>query len=307
MNTTLKPMLGTAMWGWTTPKEKCFDMLDYFYESGHRVVDAATNYPINKQPKDFRASERILAEWIDTHGITDLEIMMKVGSINNMRTPDHNLSKSFLLILLDEYQEILGHNLHTFMVHWDNREVKNEIAETFQAFELAHKQGLKIGLSGIKHPDLYHQLNEGYNFPFIIQIKHNILYSDYQRYHALHHEADFIAYGINAGGLKLEADAYTPQSSLVSRGGNIDSPPKQLVPLREAIKKANRIEGRQMIDSINQCGLIFAHYHSGVVGVLLGTSKVDQLKNSLQFMSCLQKEDYSDLYQDLKKIHEGAI
>ena len=307
MNTTLKPMLGTAMWGWTTPKARCFEMLDYFYEEGYRVIDTATNYPINKQLDDFRLSERILVEWIKANGVKDLEVIMKVGSINNMRTPDHNLTKSFLLILLNEYQQMFRSNLRTFMVHWDNRNDTAAITKTFEAFDVAHQQGLKIGLSGIKHPELYHQLNTSYNFPLVIQIKHNILYSDYNRYHPFHKEAGFIAYGINAGGLKLESKAYTSNSSLVSRGGNIDTPPKQLVPLKKAITKANQNTHRPKIDSINQCGLIFAHYQPDMVGVLLGTSRLSQLQDSMLFMKHLREQNYSDLYKDLKKIHEGAL
>lgn len=64
-------------------------------------VDAAVNYPINKNPDDFRAAEHILLDWVRTHGIRDLKITMKLGSLNNLRSPEHNLSKSFLLLNLD--------------------------------------------------------------------------------------------------------------------------------------------------------------------------------------------------------------
>ena len=58
-------MLGTALWGWTTPPTVCYQLLDHFYESGYRQVDAATNYPINKNPSDFRRGEKILAELLN--------------------------------------------------------------------------------------------------------------------------------------------------------------------------------------------------------------------------------------------------
>jgi aryl-alcohol dehydrogenase-like predicted oxidoreductase len=45
-------LLGTAMWGWTVSRPTCFDLLDTFYAAGFRQVDAAVNYPINKNPDD---------------------------------------------------------------------------------------------------------------------------------------------------------------------------------------------------------------------------------------------------------------
>jgi len=45
---TVQPLLGTAMWGWTVSRPVCFDLLDTFYAAGFRQIDAAVNYPINK-------------------------------------------------------------------------------------------------------------------------------------------------------------------------------------------------------------------------------------------------------------------
>ena len=57
-------ILGTAMWGWTTSPAMAMTLLDQFYAAGGRAVDTATNYPINKNPGDFRQAERMLADWI---------------------------------------------------------------------------------------------------------------------------------------------------------------------------------------------------------------------------------------------------
>ncbi len=94
-------ILGTAMWGWTTPRETAFAMLDEWYSRGFREVDTATNYPIDRDPEHFRLAEKILLEWIAAHGVTDLEVMMKIGSVNNLRSPEHLLTKSFILMMLD--------------------------------------------------------------------------------------------------------------------------------------------------------------------------------------------------------------
>ena len=179
-------LLGSALWGWTINKTTVFQLLDYFYQQGFRQVDAATNYPINKNPMDFRRSEQILKEWIQVNGIQDLEIIIKVGSLNNMGGSENNLSKSFLLMNLDSYRAKFGSNLKTFMIHWDNRRDRSAIEESLQALDYAQKQKLSVGLSGVKYPEVYYELNQERRLNFVIQIKHNLLKSDYERYAPFH-------------------------------------------------------------------------------------------------------------------------
>ncbi|GJM31288.1 MAG: hypothetical protein DHS20C18_02890 [Saprospiraceae bacterium] len=296
------PILGTAMWGWTVEKKICFDLLDTFYGRGFREVDAATNYPINRQPEDFRLSEKILQEWIAANGVKDLKIIMKVGSINNMRGPENNLSKSFLLMVLDEYQYLFSKNLSTLMIHWDNRQQVDEIRSSLEALKIAREAGLKVGLSGIKYPEVYATLNREFQFSFCIQIKHNLLHSDYARYAAFHKNADFLSYGINAGGLKLDPEAYHELSSLKARGGNIGEEHPIVEALNGALQKANQQLHIPRLSTFNHCGLIYAACHPDIQGILIGTSKVEQLKDTLSFMELIRQHDYSSFYQNLQQI-----
>ena len=298
------PILGTAMWGWTTPKEICFELLDTFYTRGFRQVDTATNYPINKKPEDFRKAENILREWILAHGISDLTIMVKVGSLNNLGGPENNLSKSFLLLALDEYSFLFHDNLRTFSIHWDNRENEADIRETFEALKIASDNGLNIGLSGIKHPEIYARINEAFGFKFSVQFKHNLLYSDFERYAPLHHQGKFLAYGINAGGLKLNPSAYHDKSTLNVRGGHTEDQPPFAPALLQLIEKANQNNRRPAIENFNQCGLCFAWYKKGIEGILIGTTKVKQLEHSLDFMEILSNHSYLDVFEDLKTLNQ---
>lgn len=294
-------ILGTAMWGWTTSPQQCFALLDYFYEAGFREIDAATNYPINKNPADFRKSEQILLEWIKANGINDLKVMIKVGSVNNLRTPEHNLQKSFLLVMLDEYRYLFGDNLDTFMIHWDNREDEQAIHASYEALQQAQQLGFRVGLSGIKHPAIHAKVNEQFQLDVRIQLKHNLLYSDYQRYAPFHGKQRFITYGINAGGLKLSPNAYHAGSSLKARGGDVDTPPPILAPLQELIANFNTSHLTQ-ITHFNQCGMAYAYHAPEVAGILLGTSKVEQLKNSIALHQQLSHPDYQKLYQALVEL-----
>jgi aryl-alcohol dehydrogenase-like predicted oxidoreductase len=304
MSDTNKPSLalGTAMWGWTVAPEAAFALLDAFYAAGGREVDGATNYPINKIPEDFRRAERILAEWAGAHGVTDLKVMMKVGSIDNLRSPEHNLSKSFLLICLDEYQALLGANLDTLMVHWDNRDSEADIAETLEALAIARQAGLRVGLSGIRHPERYARLNLDFGLDFRIQIKHNLLQSDYARYRDFHGSRRFIAYGLNAGGVKLRAEEYGPGASLAARGGNPGETPPLVHDLRQwlaALPNANR---RPLPTAMNHLGMIYAWYHPDISTLLAGPSSAGQMQDTLNWAQHLGQYDYSDLYLQLRDL-----
>lgn len=302
MNPPPKPMLGSAMWGWTVPRQNVFELLDGYYREGYREVDSATNYPINKIPEDFRQSEKILLDWVRAHGVHDLKIIMKIGSINNLRTPDFDLNPSFIMLCLDQYHALFGQNLDTLMIHWDNREEPTEIQKTLEAFDSVQKTGLQVGISGIKNPELYARLNQIFKFDLRIQIKHNMLYSDYGKYQPFHHTNRFIAYGINAGGLKLDINQYSDTSSLIQRGIN----PDKLSPVIDTIKrlkgKANLILDRPRIQNFNHLSMIFSYYSPDLENILIGSSAISQLKETLQIYKDLMQYNYSDVYHAIKNI-----
>lgn len=288
------------MWGWTVPRERAFQLLDAFYAAGGREVDGATNYPINKRPEDFRAAENVLIDWVNTHGVTDLKVMMKVGSLNNMRTPDCNLSRAFLLFCLDEYQDKFGPNLDTLMIHWDNRDEAEPVAETVAALRDVHTAGHRVGLSGIRHPALYAEQLAGSAFDVRIQLKHNLLTSDYPRYAPFHGRPRFIAYGINAGGVKLDAAAYRADASLRARGGDTSAEPPIVPALREWL--ANLPEGeRPKPQSMNHLGLLYALGRPDIGQVLIGPSRLEQLQDSLDWLAYWKAYDYSDLCEALNE------
>ena len=292
-------ILGSAFWGWTLTHDQVFKLLDLYYEAGFRKVDAATNYPINKNPMDFRRSERLLQDWIIANQVKDLEVIMKVGSLNNRRTPDHNLSKSFLLMNLDDYLHRLGDNLKVFSLHWDNRNSPESITQTLEALQVAKEMGLRIGLSGIRYPELYAALNRVFQFDFLIQIKHNLLTSDYERYHTFHGKSRFIAYGINAGGVKFEISTYHDSSALKTRGRPIElgrSIAKAVKQLIQSWKLENEIT------QFNQCAMINAYHHPEIEGIIIGPSSLDQLKNTLEFYDRLKTGQYQVFYEALVRV-----
>jgi len=301
-------MLGTAQWGWTVSKNEAFQLLDAWLLAGYKHVDCATNYPINRNPADFRAAEKILHEYTRAHGLHDLQITMKIGSLDNLRSPDVNLAPSFLQMMTEEYLRLFDSNISCVMFHWDNRSAVNEIQIGLDALKrLQTTYGIRPGLSGIAHPESYAEANIELKLTFDIQLKHNVLHSDLDRYAPLlqtvseaqpHH---FFAYGINAGGIKLEPP-YPTDSTFLARGGQ----PEKVAPLLEKIHGFlpawNTAFVRPPVKTVNQLGLIFAGFHPKLNGILLGVSSEVQLRETLDFWRNFEVFDYLDVFSALKKI-----
>ena len=297
-------ILGTGMWGQTVSKSEAFTILDKFYDMGFRDIDTATNYPINKNSLDFRAAENILLEWIKTHKINDLRIICKFGSVNNMFTPEHNLSKSFVLMNAQEYRNKFGDNAETLMIHWDNREDKNAIEETYEALKIAEIGGWKIGLSGIKFPAVHAEVNQNYNFDFSIEIKHNPFESSYEHYAPFHSKQDrFIAYGTTGGGIKLN-EKYSDSSSLVLRNKLTNIKKEKIEKVKLILKKVNSNQERPKIEQMFELGLINSAYNSEMKGIILGCSRLEQLESSIDFYQSLHQFDYLDVYEELQHLRD---
>jgi aryl-alcohol dehydrogenase-like predicted oxidoreductase len=299
-------LLGTAQWGWTVEKPEAFAMLDAWLNAGFSALDCATNYPINRNPGDFRAAERILTEYIKAHGLSELEVTMKIGSLDNMRSPEINLAPSFVLMMAEEYHRLLGANLSCLMFHWDNRTSQAAIAESLEALQLAAQQHhFRPGLSGIAHPEHYAAANQQLQSSFDIQVKHNVLHSDYPRYEPLRRESGhghrFFAYGLNAGGLKL-GNMYAPDSTFLVRGGQPETAAALLEKIGAALPKWNTAFVRPPVVTMNHVGLLYAGLHPGLSGLLIGAATVPQLNETLDFWRNLSTFDYSDVYSSLNKI-----
>lgn len=304
-------ILGSAQWGWNVSRAEAFRLLDAWLDTGRREIDCATNYPINRNPADFRASEKILFEYVQAHGLRDLRITMKIGSLDNMRTPEVNLAPSFVLMMGEEYHRVFGENLHCLMFHWDNRDDEAAIHESLKSLTRLQKEaGIQPGLSGIKYPEVYARANEHLGLSFDIQLKHNVFHSDFERYEpffsntqALKHS--FFAYGINGGGVKLD-EHYAPNSVFLARGGQPEKVAAALEKIRGMLPDRNRAFVRPPVKTMNHIGLIYAGLHPGLNGILLGVSSVDQLKETLDFWRNLETFEYEDVFGALNKIARSS-
>ncbi len=298
-------ILGTAQWGWNVDRETAFLLLDHWLKAGYSEVDAATNYPINQNPADFRAAENILAEYCRAHGLTSqLNIIAKVGSMDNMRGPEHNLSPSFLYMMADEYRRIFGQNLRGMMVHWDNRDDHEAIEQTLETLYELQEQGIQPGLSGIKYPAVHAAINERLQMGFSIEVKHNVFTSDLARYQPFTEKSigkhRFLAYGLSAGGLKL-GQPPKENSTFDLRGGQRDAFEQRLAQIEALLPDFNLAFVRPPIVTLQQLGMVYALGHAKIGGAIIGPRSVAQLKESIEWHRNADIFDYQDIIKVLSK------
>lgn len=302
---SIHALLGTAQWGWNIDASQAFAQLDHWLGAGHRGVDAATNYPINRIPTDFRASEKILLSYIAAHGLGDLQVTMKIGSLDNMKGPEVNLSPSFVRMIAEEYRRLFGSNLACLMFHWDNRSDAASIAASVEALRrTCDDLGLQAGLSGVAHPAVYAEILTAFEgCTFDIQLKHNLFHSDVPRYAPLHGKGHrFWAYGIQGGGAKLD-NAYTANSTFAQRGLNPDRVADTLARLNVWLPTWNSNPNRPPLDNMAQLGLIYALYEPTLHGILLGASSAAQLTHTLAAAQMVRDYDYMDVYRGLTEMN----
>lgn len=296
-------ILGSAQWGWNMDAKQVFQLLDAWLDAGEKRIDTATNYPIDRNPAHFQAAEQLLVEYIRAHGLKDLQVNVKIGSLDNMRSTEVNLSPSFILMMTEEYLRQLDGNLDCVMFHWDNRSNEQEIQASLEALQnMVDQFGIRPGLSGIAHPETYAAIGAALRMNFDIQLKHNVIHSDWAKYQALQQGGhSFFAYGLNAGGMKLDAD-YAPDSTLLVRGGDPAKMEARRAEILAQLPVWNTASVRPPIKTMNQIGLIYALHHPGFSGAVIGPSTIAQLQQSLECYRDLSVFDYADVFKGLSSL-----
>lgn len=302
MNTITNPdnkstVLGSALWGWAVDRKEAFAMMDRYAERGGRIIDCASNYPINRQPKDYGIAEQWIYEWLRENASEQTKVWMKVGAIDNLGSPANDLSASRLEQLLEHYRNRFDASLGIFAIHWDDRDRREEIDDSLAVISDALAAGIGIGFSGLKHPALYAGLRPGLAGDWWIQVKENIASSQARKKYFYHFpKARYFAYGINMGGVKLEPAA--PESSTALRGV---VPPSELVDALEAF--LNSDHGlKPKPQNLNELALARTYLDPGLSGVILGPRNVRQLDASLEYWHRLRQESQPGMYEAIAQL-----
>jgi aryl-alcohol dehydrogenase-like predicted oxidoreductase len=192
-------VLGTARWGSQIEELTAHKILDNFVNAGGRYIDGATNYPINGIPNDYGLANRFLTNWLSCNRGIEISVFIKVGSINNLGTPEADLSPESLERQLDALHGQFGSNLRGMGIHWDNRSEDKllEIGETTQKLSELFRNGYRVGISGISCKKAYFELAPSLAQFWEIQVKESPINQDVRNsYLTFFPRAQYFAYGI---------------------------------------------------------------------------------------------------------------
>ena len=292
-----KLVLGTALWGWGIERREAYQLLEHFLQSGGSTIDTATNYPINKHKEDFGLAASWMADWVQQHGDSSLELIVKIGSRDNMGSPDVNLTPDHIERAVDTLKNQFANALSCISIHWDNRaDAEHQmaaIAQTVETMSKLEQAGLSIGLSGIKYPQLYFKADPALAEKWIIQVKENFMTrAAREAYQTWFPKARYLAYGINLGGLKIEAPK--ENSSIELRQINI---PQLLTErLGNFLHTNHGFEPHPM--TLNELALAVSYVNPSLSGIVIGPRNVEQLQNTLAYWKSL--EEHADTPKGLQ-------
>ncbi|RUO65917.1 Predicted oxidoreductase [Pseudidiomarina planktonica] len=292
--------LGSAMWGRGVTKHDVFRMLDYYIESGETLIDHAVNYPINAIPEDYGLGLNWLSEWKALNSSSKIEVLVKIGSVNNLGTPDSDLSPRGIQQQFNFLSDKLEGSLSSIAIHWDNRISRDssiEIAETLETVnDIADKHGLRIGISGIKSADLYGDYFNEHAIKPIVQVKENVITCDARKFYSKYFkDADYIAYGINLGGLREQGTSATAALRGIEH-------PDWVYDAFKAVKMDTSL--RPKPESFYDISMYLAYCNPNLSGIIIGPKSKDQLSSLLQFWEALQNFNRSHDYRSLNQLIE---
>jgi hypothetical protein len=159
--------LGTAGWAHKVTKIEAYKILKTFYENGFRWIDTATNYPIDREPKNYGKT----ISWISDFyaDFPDLKVYVKVGSATNQGDSTQLINASYFSLIFDILRHRLGDCMSGLGIHWDNQTEDSDRTSLIDFFSEISLAGFAIGMSGITKPELYAANGIAANLPWIIQ------------------------------------------------------------------------------------------------------------------------------------------
>lgn len=278
-------VLGTALWGWGIDRATAHGLLDEFVAHGWRIVDTATNYPINRRPQDCGLALRWISEWIGVNGSEAISVLAKFGAKDNSGGPAISLDPQSILGSETLLRESVGASLGAMAIHWDDREDAGAVAETVAAMVTLADRSLSIGFSGVRQPHLYQAAAPGLADKWWIQVKENVATDAARRHYGPDFpRAKYLAYGINMGGVKLAPAA--PADSLEIRG--IARPERQVATLARFLDSDHGL--RPQPRTLNELALAYCYFAPDLSGAIVGPRNEAQLTETLKFWDRLQSE-----------------
>lgn len=159
--------LGTAGWAQKVTKEEAYRILETFYRNGFRWIDTATNYPMDREPKNYGKTISWLSDFYSD--FPDLKVFVKAGSATNLGDSTQLINASYFALIFDILGNRLGDSLGGIGIHWDNEIENSDHNALIDFFSELNSRGFVIGMSGIANHELYTASPIATKLPWIIQ------------------------------------------------------------------------------------------------------------------------------------------
>lgn len=190
-------------------------ILNKFEFYGGKIVDTATNYPINDTPKDFMLNVSQLFEIMSSS-----KMLIKLGASMNDGSPNNLLNVEYLTMQRDALLDAYGNKIAGFGIHWDNDLIDRK--DVCKFLEDTHSLGLLVSLSGIKNIQRY---SKYLDIPIDYQIRASFCDNYAEKVAEIKKEfkkVDVVGYGIYGGKHKRCGITNLTNKEIVSNLKKID-------------------------------------------------------------------------------------
>lgn len=275
-------------------KERSFELLDAYYESGGNFIDTANNYQCGE-------SETWLGEWMESRQLRDQMIIAtkytsdyKSTEVGKGRSANFcgNNRRSMYVSVRDSMRKLKTEWIDILYVHWWDH--MTSIEEMMDSLHILVQQGKVLYLGASDTPAWvvsaanYYAVSNG-KTPFsVYQGKWNVLFRDFEREiipMARHFGMALVPWGALGGGRFQTKKAIEERKEHGEHIRSAFGPPEQTedeVNISEALEKVAKEHGT---DSITAIALAYVRSKAERVFPLMGGRKVEHLKQNIEALS----------------------
>ena len=324
--------LGTMTWGEQNTEEQGFEQMDYALEHGVNFWDTAELYSIPPKEKTFGLTEKIIGNWFQTTKKRDKVILAtKVAgpSRSYIRGGGNNFDiKNMTIALNESLKRLRTDYIDLYQLHWPERKTNmfgrlgyehkdddknwNKFEDVLENLQKFKKEG-KIREVGLSNETPWGvtkclQISKENDLPKMMSIQnpYNLLNRTYEIGLAeisIREEVGLLAYSPLATGYLTGKyrNNQLPKNSRLERDGDFwtryDKPNTT-----KAVDEYFKIAEKNNID-LTQMSLKFCEIQPFVTSVIIGATRMDQLKTNIESVNINLSEKVINEINEVQNIY----
>ena len=321
--------LGTMTWGFQNTQDEAFEQMDFALEQGINFFDTAEMYAIPPSEKTYGSTETIIGNWLASRSNREKVILAtKISGPGQawIREGENYIDRKNILQAVEgSLQRLQTDYIDLYQLHWPNRgsyhfgkvwgfspnfDVQAEL-ENF--FEVLHTFDELIQAGKIRHVGLANEtawglskwleLSEQNNLPRMasIQNEYSLLCRHFEpdlAEIAIHEDCGLLAWSPLCRGMisGKYLNGARPPGARITIETRVEH--RVLPKTDEAIQAYIEIAKKYQLD-VCQMALAFVREQAFVSSVLIGATKMEQLKSNIASIS-LKLSD--EIYEDIDRV-----